>query len=230
MSGGGFIKLHRKFKQWRWYKDRNTKDLFLHLLFESKWKDDNYQNIIVKRGSLTTGRKKLAAETGMSQQEIRTSLNKLKSTNEITILATNKYSVITIVNYDKYQGGDDTSNQQSNQQSTKPATTTKELKELKELKPIIDYLNKKIKSKHKHTTNDTIKKIKARYNEGFTYDDFITAINNSYIHWSKKGNDYSYMKPGTLFDTKFESRVNGDAYVWDKNNKDSHTIPNGMIL
>jgi hypothetical protein len=132
MKNNGYIKFHRKFKDWRWYKDRNVKDLFIHLLFEANWKDDNFRNVLIKRGSLTTGRKKLADDTGLTQQEIRTAITKLKSTNEITTKATNKYTVITVVNYNKYQSDGNTNNQQNNQPSTKRATTTKELKELKE--------------------------------------------------------------------------------------------------
>lgn len=78
---------------------------------------------------------------------------------------------------------------------------------------VIKYLNEKIGSNYKHTTTDTRSKIKARYNEGFVYEDFIKAIDNAYAHWSKT-KDYKNMKPSTLFNGKFESRVNGDSYNW----------------
>ena len=57
----------------------------------------------IKRGQLVTGRKALAAQTGLSEQTVRTSLKHLKLTGEITIISTNERSVITIVNYGKFQ-------------------------------------------------------------------------------------------------------------------------------
>lgn len=119
----GWIKLHRRFLLWEWYKDSNTKNLFLHLLIKANHKPNNYQGITVQRGQLVTGRKQLSYEIGLSEQSIRTSLNRLKSTNEITIKTTNKNSIITILNYDFYQSEKET-NQQANQQltSNQPAT------------------------------------------------------------------------------------------------------------
>ena len=82
----------------------------------------------------------------------------------------------------------------------------------KDIIGVVDYLNNKVGSRYK-LTNDTKKVIKARYNEGFTYEDFTQAIDNAYAHWSKT-EEYKNMKPSTLFNGKFESRVNGDAYSW----------------
>lgn len=55
-----------------------------------------------------------AKEIGISAQQTRTALDKLKSTNEITIKTTNKYSVVSINNYSQYQSD----NKQDNKQTT----------------------------------------------------------------------------------------------------------------
>ncbi len=102
-ESGSFITLHRKITQWEWYTDANVMRLFVHLLLIASHKDYQWRGIEIKRGQVMTGRKVLASETGMSEQEIRTALNKLKSTKEITIRATSKYSIITICNYSTYQ-------------------------------------------------------------------------------------------------------------------------------
>ncbi len=78
---------------------------------------------------------------------------------------------------------------------------------------VIKYLNKKVGSNYKHTTQKTKTIIKARYNEGFTYEDFVKAIDNAHAHWTKSG-EFGNMKPSTLFNGKFESRVNGESYNW----------------
>lgn len=100
---GNWIKLFSKFIDWEWYKDSNTMRLFIHCLLKANWKDGKFQGIDIPRGSFVTGRKQLAEELGISEQSIRTSINKLKSTNEITTKSTNKFTIITIVNYGKYQ-------------------------------------------------------------------------------------------------------------------------------
>lgn len=118
----GWIKLYRSMIEWEWYSDINVKVLFLHLLLKANHSDQKWKGIDVKRGQLVTGRKKLSAQTGLSEQSIRTSLDKLKSTNEITIRSTNQNSIITICNYDNYQQKDDI-NQQGNQRSTNDQPT-----------------------------------------------------------------------------------------------------------
>jgi len=103
MNSDGFIKIHRKMLAWEWYTDTNTKVVFLHCLFKANWKDGRYKGQVIKRGSFVTGRKKLAKELNMTEREIRTALEHLKTTNELTIKTTNKYSIVTVVNYNIYQ-------------------------------------------------------------------------------------------------------------------------------
>lgn len=100
----GWISLHRKFIDWEWYDDNNTMKLFIHLLLKANHKKKNWKGIIINKGQILTGRKQLSFETKLSEQQIRTSLNKLKSTNEITIKSTNLYSLVSITNWNKYQG------------------------------------------------------------------------------------------------------------------------------
>lgn len=124
----GFIKIYRSLLGWEWYKNPNTKIVFLHLLLTANWEETVYRGHRIPRGSLVCGRKKLSKDLGLSEQEIRTALNHLKSTNEITIKPTNKFSVITIVNWEKFQGYESKVNQQANQQNTTKSTTYKEIK------------------------------------------------------------------------------------------------------
>jgi len=99
----GWICLHRQLLEWEWYSDINTTRLFLHCLLKANHKEKKWQGKVIPRGSFLTGRNVLTDETGLTVQQIRTSLNKLKSTNDITIKATNKNSVVTVVNYSFYQ-------------------------------------------------------------------------------------------------------------------------------
>ena len=118
----GWIKLYRKFKDWEWYNISEMVHLFIHLLLNANREPGEWRGIIIERGQLITGRKILSENTGIPEQTVRTCLNRLKSTNEITIKVTNKYSIITICNYEDYQNGSGTTNQQISQQTNQQLT------------------------------------------------------------------------------------------------------------
>lgn len=99
----GFVIFHRSFLEWEWYDDQNVKSLFIHLIIKANHKDKVWRGIEIKRGQLVTSSLVLAQELGLTRQQIRTALNKLKSTNEITTKATNKNTLVTVTNYDFYQ-------------------------------------------------------------------------------------------------------------------------------
>lgn len=72
---------------------------------------------------------------------------------------------------------------------------------------IVCYLNQKTNSSYKSSTSKTQILIKARLNEGFTIDDFKKVIDNKVLCW--KGTEWEkYLRPETLFGTKFESYLN----------------------
>lgn len=99
----GWIKLHRQILEWEWYEDINCFRLFTHLLLKANHKEKRYKGIVVKAGQIVTSRDLLAQETGLSSQQIRTAITKLKLTNEITSVTSSQGTIIEVVNYEKYQ-------------------------------------------------------------------------------------------------------------------------------
>lgn len=99
----GFIKLYRTLKDWGWYKDSNTKAVFIHLLLKANFTPKFDKETFIDRGQLPCGRKQLSFELGISEQQVRTALKHLTSTNEITIKTNPRGSIITVNNYDLYQ-------------------------------------------------------------------------------------------------------------------------------
>lgn len=72
---------------------------------------------------------------------------------------------------------------------------------------IISYLNNKLGTNYRVNNKTTIRHIKARINEGYTVEDFYKVIDNMYTAW--KGTDLEkYLRPRTLFDTKFDDYLN----------------------
>lgn len=126
MNKDGFISLHRKIEEWEWYDDANTFRLFIHCLLEANFKENKWRGVTINRGQFITSQPKLANSLKLSVQQIRTSLNKLKSTGEITVYTTADYSIITIKNYDTYQQNNSLDNSLSTgyQQSINRLSTT----------------------------------------------------------------------------------------------------------
>lgn len=118
----GYIKLFRKFVDWEWYEDTNTKVLFIHLLFLANWKDGRFRGRTIPKGSLVTSLNKLSLGTNLTEREVRTALSHLKSTGEIDTVTTQKYTVISIKNWDMYQGSDTVTT--DNRQTSDIQTTT----------------------------------------------------------------------------------------------------------
>jgi hypothetical protein len=127
----GWIKLHRQILEWEWYSDNNCFRLFLHLLLKANHKEKRFKGIELKVGSIVTSRDLLARETGLSSQQIRTALNKLISTNEITSETSSQGTILQIVSYEKYQvSTNEITNEQpaSNQRVTTNKNVNKEKK------------------------------------------------------------------------------------------------------
>ena len=151
----GWVKLHRRITDWEWYQDANTFRVFMHLMATANHETNKWQGVTIDKGQLITSPDKIATALKLSRQQVRTSLTKLKSTSEITIKTTNKYTVVTLCQWESYQGKDDLSpteqpatQQTNNQQITskqptdnQQVTTNKKLKELKELKEVKEVKN-----------------------------------------------------------------------------------------
>ena len=73
---------------------------------------------------------------------------------------------------------------------------------------IITYLNTKTGSNYKSSSTKTRELVKARFNEGFQLEDFIKVIDIKTAEWINNPIWCNYLRPETLFGTKFESYLN----------------------
>lgn len=99
----GWIKLHRKILDWEWFTSPSTLQLFIYLLLRANKEDKKWRGILIKRGQLVTSVATISEETKLSTQQVRTSLNRLKSTDEITSKTTNRFTLVTVCKYESYQ-------------------------------------------------------------------------------------------------------------------------------
>ena len=150
MNDKGFVKINRSILDWEWWDDIKTFRLFFYCIVRANYQDTIYKGIELKRGQFLTSYDSLIAGTGLTLQEIRTRLEWLEESGEINRQLTGKKheinrqltgkkhnangSIITIVNYDKFQGNRlITSKQQAN---NKQITTDKNIKNIEERKEV----------------------------------------------------------------------------------------------
>jgi hypothetical protein len=112
----GFITLWRSIMDWEWYKNVNTYKLFTHCLLKANHKKGKWQGIEIERGQFVTSLNSLSTETGLSVRQVRTALDKLVMTNELTNKSHTKYRILTVLKYDDYQTVD---KQKSKQKANK---------------------------------------------------------------------------------------------------------------
>lgn len=70
---------------------------------------------------------------------------------------------------------------------------------------VIDHLNEKTSKSFKYTTKKTKSCIDARIREGFKEEDFLKVIDIKTKEWKDNPDMSKYLRPETLFGTKFES-------------------------
>ncbi|MDX5485227.1 phage replisome organizer N-terminal domain-containing protein [Bacillus sp. FSL W8-0645] len=80
-------------------------------------------------------------------------------------------------------------------------------------KLIIDLLNKVTGKSFRHSSAATQRLIKARWNDGFRFEDFKTVILTKTNQWLKDDKMNKYLQPTTLFGTKFEGYLNEGSGV-----------------
>ncbi len=86
---------------------------------------------------------------------------------------------------------------------------------------IIEYLNQKTSKNFKSTTQKTKKLIQARLNDNFTIQDFYKVIDTKTNEWINDKVMSKYLRPETLFGTKFESYLNETIQKRCNNNENA---------
>lgn len=118
MSEFGWIKLHRRITEWHHWSSPNVLATFIHLLTLANYEPKEWNGIVVQRGQLVTSERNFAEEVGIARSTLRRVLLLLQETGEIemeivTVGDRKECSLITILNYNEYQGDFSTSQSES---------------------------------------------------------------------------------------------------------------------
>ena len=138
-----YIKLDHKMLTWGWKDNPQMVALWIEILLQANYRDKEWHGEVYERGSFPTSLQKLADATGLSVRNVRTCLEKLKKSQEVTIKSTKQGMKISVVKWAFYQGGDDGSDKQTDTQPTnnrqtsdKQVTIPKEYKNYKKYRNI----------------------------------------------------------------------------------------------
>ena len=110
-NNGGWVKLYYNLKDWPHYGNIGMRLMIIHILLSANYCPRQWEGRTIGRGQFVTSISRLCSEVGLTVMQVRYCLDILEKEGTITQEVTNKYRVITICNYDKYQGND---NGQSN--------------------------------------------------------------------------------------------------------------------
>ena len=131
----GWIKVYRNILKKGWFTNQKILAFWLYCHLKATHKPftatRGYQPVLLRSGQFIFGRKKAAEETGLSEREIRTCRDFLEKKGALTVKPTNKFSIITIVNWAKYQGAPPRKDHKEDQEATKkrPHTRSKKKEE-----------------------------------------------------------------------------------------------------
>ena len=100
--GMGKIVIDDDFKDWEWFRDRNTLSVFMYLLLNANTEDKKDRGIDVPRGSIKTSVSEISNHFNMSAKEVRTAIKHLNGANKVASKTFNKGTIFSIVEYDSY--------------------------------------------------------------------------------------------------------------------------------
>jgi len=213
----GWVKLWRKSIDTNAFYNPEIWRLWTYCLMRANHKEKKIgieglkKPIKVAPGQFITGRFSLARDLHKPKKKSRNVwkwLHFLEKLGNLTINSTNKYSLITITNWELYQHNENVNlNQKTNKRPTKDQqkTTNKNVKNVKEVRSIVELMNKILDTSFKWTTILTQKLINGRLDDGYQVDDFKMVIEYKKKEWEGTEQE-NYLRPQTLFrPANFES-------------------------
>ena len=170
-SDSAYIYLRKKILDWQWYSDTPTRSVFIHCLLRASWKETEFKGVKFGRGQLIDSNETIAKDLGLSIQNVKTAINHLKDSGDLTSLKIGRTRIITVVKYDLYQQTNQLPNLELtlNQPETNlKLTSIKEVnkeKEVKEVNKELSYDNSSLKSSGNEESKKPYQEYIDRWNE-----------------------------------------------------------------
>ena len=207
-------------------KDADHLAVWIYLLLNAnsfpKEEMFNNERIIVKPGQMIRGRKMISSKIMVQESKVERILKLFKNEQQIEQVSSSKNRLITVLNWSSYQKNEQRNGQQVNNERTtseQQVNTNKNNKKDKKdknkdsfkdiVEKSIEYLNIQTGHNFKPTEANT-RHLMARINEGYTLKQIMTVIRNKTVEWEEDEKMKKFLRPETLFGTKFDSYLNYD--------------------
>lgn len=103
MVDEGYIKIYRKLAEWEWHDCPATLSVLVHILIGANYEPKKWHGLDVERGQMIISVAHLASMCGVTYSQARTALSRLVESKVIEAETSNQNTIITLLNYDKYQ-------------------------------------------------------------------------------------------------------------------------------
>lgn len=230
---GAFIISRDIFENAIWQNNTEFR-LFFLILGKAIWKEEGVKigDMVLQKGQWLRSYRNLQVDLEYTENNavrrpgkatIQRAIDRLIKDERITVKPVKLGTLFTVINYCKYQdfehykkgtrddakdsNGTATGQQRDNK---KKDNTDKKVKQ-KDIVPyaeIVEYLNFACGAKYKTGSETTRGSILARWNDGFKLDDFKSVIDIKSAEWMNDPKMSKFLRPATLFGTKFESYLN----------------------
>lgn len=226
----GWIKLHRKILDSKYGCNLELRGLFDSLLLMANHKEGfTADGTRLTQGQFMTSQLELSKKFNVTRDKMRRLLLKLEDAKQIAQQTSSKNTIITIINWDGYQV-DEHQAHNGRTSNAHQAHTNKNAKNNKNGKNIsnaplfsveepqleeevslsdlernaLTALNS-ICGKAFRPTQGNMKHIRARIKEGYKYEEFVKVIQFKLEQWGNDTKMRGYLRPETIFGTKFDS-------------------------
>ena len=187
----------RSILKWEWYTDINVCHLYRHFLLIVKVFDTSWQGTIIKRGQIVTSLRVLEGTTGLSIQNLRTSMSKLIKSGYLTQIPYGKNTIYTVTYYDKHTSTNTDYNTDTNTNTNTDTNTntntdtntasTQILTQHQHIDPTIHLINQDVPAPNKEN-KDNKEKREGKKEEALSPDFENLDLKKERVKW------YSYMK------------------------------------
>lgn len=225
----GWVSLHRSVTENFVWQDKPFNmgaawvDLILMANHEEKKMPLDGRLITIKRGQTFSSVRSLAERWGWSKNKVTRFLSLLEQDEMVITERSKNGTLLTLVNYGNYQdsrdnkgtptghrrddegtptGRNNNDNNVKNEKNEKKDIYTSDIAE------VLDYLNSRTGKKFTGKSKAHRQHIVARLKEGFTVEDFKKVIDNKVAAWGHSEKMAPYLRPETLFSSKFETYLN----------------------
>jgi len=241
----GWIRVHRSLMEHWLHEDKPFGkfgawvDLLLMANHEARKMPIGGELSTIERGQLFTSSLTLSARWGWSRGKVERFLKQLENDQMMERKRTPNGQLLTLVNYSVYQDLNTTNGHQTDNRRTsngQPTDTNKELKNVKneknesnnkfsnQIAQVFEYLNQKTGKRYTGRSEAQRKFIIARLKEGYTVEEFKRVIDNKVAAWKHDEKMNQYLRPETLFGTKFETYLNDTETEAQRARREDHEL------